>query len=369
MTQTLGTSPAAWTATSASDGATEPCCSVCQTSLSCFEDYNGRPKSRCPQCGSVERQRVFVQIYDSFLQEEFNLSEKHILALSPSKSENIIYAQRKIFNVVSCDVQPHLKTDIVADITNMPNVESAAYDSVIASYVMTCVHDLDSALSEIHRVLKPGGRFLFCDPLTFNSETVEHTDIATITNWYGQETYNRYKVGSFRRLGDVGLLKALAAHGFLVKTFYGRDPITKSKWVWHSAQKDAGATATGVGETMFDTKAMSERAEKLWSANKYAEALNLHRQALENGSDTVSTYRLGTAYLLGFGTPRDIEKAWEYLSKPSQEQGRYACYFRGVILATPDFSAFDPVRAFACFERAAELGVPEAQAELNKLKS
>ncbi len=216
------------------------CCTICQTSFSAFQDYNGRAKVRCPKCGSVERQRVFVEIYDAFLSYEFDLRQKRVLALSPSNSERMIYQQRDISNIVSCDIQPQLKTDIIADITSMPQVASSSFDAVIASYVMTCVHDLDAALSEIHRVLKPGGRFLFCDPLKFNSGTIENTDIGRITSWYGLEAYDKYKIGSFRQLGDIGTLESLAPL-FHTKTFYGVDPITDSKWVWHAAIKSKAA--------------------------------------------------------------------------------------------------------------------------------
>ena len=211
-------------------------CSVCSAPVAAFEDYNGRNTSRCTICGAVERHRVFVDVYDSFLRREFNLVGKRVLALSPSQVELMIFAQRSI-SVVSCDIQPTFKADIVADITSMPQVASATFDCVIASYVLTCVHNLDAALGEVARVLRPGGRFLFCDPLEFNADTKEHKNIATITNYYGEEAYEKYKIGSFRRLGDLGILRKLAEHGFLTKTLYGRDQVTDSVWVWHAASK------------------------------------------------------------------------------------------------------------------------------------
>lgn len=213
-------------------------CNICKTPYSKFEDYNRRPKARCPSCGSVERQRTFVLIYDNYLKEEFCLIDKRVMALAPSYSENIIYKQRNIANIVTCDIRPEVKPDIVVDITCMPQITDASFDCVIASYVLTCVHDLNAAISEIYRILKTGGRFLFCDPITFDAYNVEYSDISTITNWYGQELYDKYRVGSFRKLGDLGVLEALIQK-FIVKTFYGRDPITNSIWVWHAAIKSA----------------------------------------------------------------------------------------------------------------------------------
>jgi SAM-dependent methyltransferase len=226
-------------------------CNVCQTPVSKFEDYNGRVKSRCPKCGSVERQRVFVEIYDKFLRHEFDLRQRRVLALSPSNAERMIFLQRHISNIVSCDIQPQLKTDIVADITSMPQIASASFDCVIASYVLTCVHDLDAALAEIHRVLKSGGRFLFCDPITLNSESIENTEISKITSWYGQESYDKYKIGSFRQLGDIGILRKLEGR-FFTKTLYGIDQITGTKWIWHSAEKSKKIEQNLLAENILD---------------------------------------------------------------------------------------------------------------------
>jgi hypothetical protein len=66
---------------------------------------------------------------------------------------------------------------------------------------------------------------------------VEHTELSRITSWYGQEAYDRYRIGSFRTFGDLDLLRTLQRHGFVVKTLYGFDVATASRWVWHMSIK------------------------------------------------------------------------------------------------------------------------------------
>lgn len=47
-----------------------------------------------------------------------------------------------------------------ASISSMPFLEDASFDAVVANYVLIDVLDYESAIAEIARVLKPGGRFI-----------------------------------------------------------------------------------------------------------------------------------------------------------------------------------------------------------------
>jgi SAM-dependent methyltransferase len=211
------------------DGA--PMCPVCGTPAAAFDG-----ERRCPGCGGVERQRVFAVIYEDVLHEEFDLAGRRVLAVSPSVSERRLLERWGVEDLTTADIRPEVSPDLVVDVCHMPEVPRHEFDCVIASYVLTCVYDLEAALMEFHRVLRPGGRLLVSDPLAFGHDTEEYTDEERITGWYGSEAYARYRVGSFRRLGDEGMLEALS-RGFLTKTFYGRDPITQTKVVWHSATR------------------------------------------------------------------------------------------------------------------------------------
>jgi SAM-dependent methyltransferase len=213
-------------------------CPVCGAPESVFHDpqLNNKGGRRCPTCGALERQRVLPLIYDEFLGEEFPLQDKRILAVAPSASELVFFEQRQIAGIVTCDVRPDGRPDLQVDVCAMPEVPGESFDAIVASYVLTCVHDLQGAMNEFHRVLKTGGRLLTSDPVTANHETVEYDDPERVTGWYGQEAYDTYKIGSFRKLGDRGLLGMLQER-FLCKTFYGRDPMTGSTVVWVSSER------------------------------------------------------------------------------------------------------------------------------------
>lgn len=69
------------------------------------------------------------------------------------------------FEVVSLDIEDRSgAVDVVADVQNMPQVESASFDSVLSTQVLEHLPCPDRALCEIFRVLKPGGRLLLTAP-------------------------------------------------------------------------------------------------------------------------------------------------------------------------------------------------------------
>ncbi|MBI3976392.1 MAG: class I SAM-dependent methyltransferase, partial [Armatimonadetes bacterium] len=47
-----------------------------------------------------------------------------------------------------------------ASISAMPFLEDASFDAAVANYVLMDVLDYESAIAEIARVLRPGGRFV-----------------------------------------------------------------------------------------------------------------------------------------------------------------------------------------------------------------
>lgn len=67
---------------------------------------------------------------------------------------------------VTFDIDPERKPDVVGDIARMP-FENNSYGTIVCSEVFEHLQDPKAAVSEIHRVLKPGGllllttRFLF----------------------------------------------------------------------------------------------------------------------------------------------------------------------------------------------------------------
>lgn len=208
------------------DDAPAAVCSICESTE--FEDYNG-PRRRCSRCGSVERQRVLAQVYDEFMSRELPLKGKSVLVIATSSSE-LSLIKRRGGVPTTLDVRPDAKPDVLADVCAMPEVASSTFDVIVASFVLAYVHDVDAALAEFARVLRPGGALLVCEQLQLGTSTIEHP-LDKATGWYGEDAFERHRVAHFRRFGDLDLLDLLAQR-FVPKTFYGRDAPTGKREIW-----------------------------------------------------------------------------------------------------------------------------------------
>jgi SAM-dependent methyltransferase len=207
-------------------------CNYCGTPKNLMEDFGGREKVRCPKCRSLERQRIFLWAYETFIKHEFDFANKTILLVTPS--EAIHNYLKPIANLTTCDVRPVSWFDMQCDISKMPQVKSNSYDAVIAKAVMQHVFDDEAALDEIYRVIKPWGRFFMQTSSKLNSETASIEDIS---KHYGKEALEKYNVGTFRYYGDRSILRSLQKR-FLVKTFYGIDPVTMRQDIIYCGIKD-----------------------------------------------------------------------------------------------------------------------------------
>ena len=67
---------------------------------------------------------------------------------------------------IRLDINPSVKPDIVASMTDMSAVESESVDAIWNSYVLEHLwaHEVPLALKEFHRVLRPGGHVLMRMP-------------------------------------------------------------------------------------------------------------------------------------------------------------------------------------------------------------
>lgn len=205
------------------------CCPICGGNE--FETYNSDVYRRCSNCGSVERTRTMAKLLNEDVLQDF--SKVKILHVSPMKSECIFFKDKRA-DTVTIDIRPECRTDIVADICNMPEVISESFDLIVANCVLNHVYDDERALQELHRVLRPGGVVLLwvLDSGTFG--TVEHEDP---TGWYGKENYDKYKIGTFRHYGEVDFIRQLGKYFSEARCFEKYDAVTDSSCKWYCCWK------------------------------------------------------------------------------------------------------------------------------------
>ena len=128
----------------------------------------------CPHCKSTDRSRlIFLYLKD------FDFKEKNILHVAPENEISQLFNGANLYECIcnyseSYDKYIHIKN---VDICDMGCYKDNIYDFIICNHVLEHVIDENKALSELHRVLKPGGKLILQVPLAIGLEnTLYKTD-------------------------------------------------------------------------------------------------------------------------------------------------------------------------------------------------
>lgn len=205
-------------------------CPVCHEPADHFQDYNNRPNCRCPFCGSMERHRTLVELVYAGAFGPAIFHQRDILHIAPAHAEKLLLRRMRQARITTLNILPGC--DVQADIQAMPELADNSFDIVLACGVFRQVRDLDKALGEIARVLRPGG-LLLCSECRLDTTDFsrEVTDIDEQTAWYGREKWEQYGIGTFRLFGR----KDWEAHfqpRFFTRLFKAADKATGSPAWW-----------------------------------------------------------------------------------------------------------------------------------------
>jgi SAM-dependent methyltransferase len=194
-------------------------CSVCSY-VGRFQAA-GRPRrldARCPKCGSAERYRLLALWLD---RHGGALRTARVLHFAPERGLAELLKAR-VGSYQSADITPG-RADLVRNIEEIAEAD-ASFDSVVCSHVLEHVDDR-KALSEVYRVLKPGGIALIMLPVIEGwSKTYENMAVVTPEDrmrHYGQFDHVRYYGADVRdRIRAAGFrLAEFTAEGEDVLTF------------------------------------------------------------------------------------------------------------------------------------------------------
>lgn len=147
-------------------------CPICDYSGP-FRDSRGRwiskKDSRCPSCDSTERTRIeWAAIQEVFTERD--PASINVIHFAPEK---LIAARVRpiVASYQTADLEG-VGVDHQADLCDLP-FPAQSFDLVIASHVLEHIKDDAKALSEIRRILKPGGIAVLPVPTT-QVPTVEY---------------------------------------------------------------------------------------------------------------------------------------------------------------------------------------------------
>ena len=137
-------------------------CPICGATS--FQDFSGRADAVCTQCGSLERHRALVSVFESLPESAAPGRCLEVAPLSPEVYGG--YLRRRGWRYTCTD---KWKTgnpqdpravgfiDFEADLVHMPMFADGSFDLVIIQHVIEEIPDFGAALSEIARVLSPRG--------------------------------------------------------------------------------------------------------------------------------------------------------------------------------------------------------------------
>jgi predicted SAM-dependent methyltransferase len=158
------------------------------------EDQDGvmREEALCPGCLSAERHRLQMLVFNDLLRQH-DFSRKTALHFAPERFFEPMF--RKACAVYhTADIDP-ADVDYCEDLRHL-SFQDESYDFVWASHVLEHVDQVDTALSEISRILRPGGIAILPVPIVAD-RTVEYPEAVATENYHvrapGLDFFERYK--------------------------------------------------------------------------------------------------------------------------------------------------------------------------------
>lgn len=150
----------------------------------------GERKGGCPWCGSIDKHRWLWWVIEN--KTHIKNGGSKILHFAPE--QGVMERLKMTGNDYHTGDIVSGRAELVVDMTNM-NFEDETFDYIIASMVLEHITDEESAIKEILRVLKVGGKAILTVPIALDlKKTIEDSAIKTdeerLQN-YGQEDHVR----------------------------------------------------------------------------------------------------------------------------------------------------------------------------------
>ena len=164
-----------------------------------------RPNVLSPSTLSLERHRLLWLYLKN--ETDFFSTEKKVLHFAPEQCFLKRFRELKHLDYTTTDLLSPI-ADVKADICDLP-FEDASYDVILCNHVLEHIPNDTKALTELYRVMKPGGYGIFQIPqdlnraITFEDDTI--TDKAERAKIFGQYDHVRvYGRDYFDKLRSVG---------------------------------------------------------------------------------------------------------------------------------------------------------------------
>lgn len=146
-------------------------CPVCEKSFRKFLSYGSKVASRdnvlCPYDLTLERHRL-MWLYMKNESNFFTASKLDVLHIAPEQCFHARFKKQSNLNYLTGDLMSPI-ADIHFDLHEIP-LEENRFDVVFCNHVLEHVTDAYKCMTELYRVMKPGGWGIFQVPQDTNRE-------------------------------------------------------------------------------------------------------------------------------------------------------------------------------------------------------
>lgn len=184
-------------------------CLICGWEGSKFLSYGveNRPDAVCPNCGAKERHRLVRDYFNKRINPN-NSTDLLYFAPLEGLEQNLRHLDSTTVTTIDLTMED---VDINASITDLP-FDDGSFDIVICSHVLEHIPNDELALTELYRILRPGGRALVLVPQDRGRDTT-YEDPAITTEEGRKEAFGR---GDHVRWYGRDVREKLASPGFEV---------------------------------------------------------------------------------------------------------------------------------------------------------
>lgn len=164
-----------------------------------------RKTYKCPYCGAIDRERWLFYVLEKYT--DISSISGRVLHFAPEGAIETYIRRNEHVDYYSGDIVQG-KAMHVTDITDIPYKDSM-FDYVISNHILEHIEDEGKAVSEIKRVLKRGGKWIFSFPVCKDIKTYEDKEIVLPEQRlkaYGQKDHVRlYGYDFAKRFEQYGL--------------------------------------------------------------------------------------------------------------------------------------------------------------------
>jgi SAM-dependent methyltransferase len=191
-------------------------CPVCKKSFSKFLSYGSdvahRENVLCPYDLTLERHRL-MWLYLKEQSNFFSANKLDVLHIAPEQCFHKKFKNQKNLNYLTGDLVSPI-ADMHFDLHEIP-LEDNRFDVVFCNHVLEHVDDAHQCMSELYRVMKPGGWGIMQVPLDYTRDTTYED--ASITS--PEEREKHFWQKDHVRLFGNDYPEWLKKAGFEVETF------------------------------------------------------------------------------------------------------------------------------------------------------